>query len=250
MLNLPYLHQLGPLYLAQAAFTIWMLVDMQKRSLDYYWFWIVLFFQPFGAWAYFFIYKLRDLPISTSWLGALFTRPASVDELRYRVEHMPTPASWLALAERLVQLGQLEEAQPHLEKVLAREPERTNALFLLAKCHRGLGQPAEAAPLLQRIVDRQPNWRDYKGWRMLIDVLEEAGDLKGAVESCRRLARITQSLENRCLLAELLLRLDEKVEARKVVEEGLAEFQYATGASRRRDRRWVGRGRELLKTIR
>ncbi|HZU36468.1 MAG TPA: tetratricopeptide repeat protein, partial [Gemmataceae bacterium] len=170
MLNLPYLQEFWPLWLLQVAFTIWMLTDMQRRGLDYYWFYIILFFQPFGAWVYFFLYKLPHLQLSTGLLAGLFTRPASLDELYHRAEQSPMPAAWLALGERLVQLGKLEEARSYLERVVAREPEHSQALFLLATCHRGLGQPDQAVPLLQRVVTRQPNWRDYKAWHILIEV--------------------------------------------------------------------------------
>ena len=249
MLNLPYIHNLWPLYLLKGAFTIWMLTDVQRRGLDYYWFYIILLFQPLGPWIYFFLYKACHLQVSGGWLAGLLTRPASLDELYHRAEQSPMPAAWLDLGAHLVQLGKLEEARPYLERVVAREPEHSQAQFLLATCHRGLGQPGQAVPFLQRVVHRQPNWGDYKAWHTLIEVLQEAGDLKGAADSCRNLARVTPSLENRCLQAELLMKLGETIEARKVVEQGLTDFQYATGASRRRDRRWVGRGRELLRQM-
>src|ERR671924_401471 len=66
MVHLPYLFELSPLYLAQAALTIWMLVDANRRGVDFYWFWVILVFQPFGPWAYFFLYKLKDLQRGSS----------------------------------------------------------------------------------------------------------------------------------------------------------------------------------------
>ena len=38
-------------------------------------------------------------------------------------------------------------------------------------------------------------------------------------------------------------------EARKVVEQGLIDYRYLTGISRRRDRRWVGKAKQLLREI-
>src|SRR5262249_50335423 len=83
------------LYLAQAALTIWMLVDANRRGVESVWFWIILWFQPLGAWAYFFSYKLSDfrLGVGTGWMSNLFTRRASLEELRYRVEQSPTVAA-------------------------------------------------------------------------------------------------------------------------------------------------------------
>ena len=52
-MHLPYLFEFSPLYLLQAALTIWMLVDAHRRGVEFFWFWVILFFQPFGAWVYF-----------------------------------------------------------------------------------------------------------------------------------------------------------------------------------------------------
>ena len=45
--------------------------------------------------------------------------------------------------------------------------------------------------------------------------------------------------------AEHLLKAGEKAEARQVMEQGLDDYQYLTGPSRRRDRRWVGKAKQL-----
>ncbi len=123
MFHLPFLVELSPLYLAQARLTIWMLIDASRRDVNPYWFWIILAFQPIGAWAYFFVYKARDFSHGTGWLGNLFTRRPSVEELRYRVEQVPTVAGHLELAERLIETKEFAEAEPHLKAVLSRKTE-------------------------------------------------------------------------------------------------------------------------------
>jgi hypothetical protein len=238
--------ELSPLYLAQAAMTIWMLVDANRRGMDYYWFWIILIFQPIGPWAYFILYKARELRVGHGRLATLFQRPASLDELRHRVERMPTVAGRLELSERLVETGAHAEAVPHLDAVLAHEPTHCQALFLLASCRRALGDPGEAVPLLEKLIARHPAWQEYEAWQRLVEVREEAGDRAGAVASCRELARVAPSLEHRCLLAEHLLAVGEKSEAHKVVEQGLDDYRYLSGHSRRRDRRWVSKAKQLL----
>jgi len=112
-----------------------------------------------------------------------------------------------------------------------------------------LGHPEDAVPLLQKLVARHVSWRDYQAWHTLIEVRREAGDLDGALTSCRDLARAAPSLEHKCLLAEHLLITGEKGEAGKVVEQGLEDYRYLSGPSRRRDRRWVGRAKQLLKQV-
>jgi hypothetical protein len=246
MLHLPFLFELSPLYLAQAALTIWMLVDANRRGMDAWWFWIILAFQPIGAWVYFFSYKWRDLRGGSSWLGNLFQRRTPLKELRHRVERSPTAANRLELGERLVEEGEYEEALPHLEAMLAREPDHCRALFALAQGQRGLGHLDRAVPALQKLVGHQPGWGDYSAGRLLVEVCGEAGDPAAALTHARDLARVAPSLQHRCLLAEHLLAAGEAVEARKVLEQALDDYQYLSGASRSRDRRWVGKAKQLL----
>ena len=84
MRYLPYLYE-SPLFFVQAAMTIWMIVDASRRGVEYYWYWLILAFQPFGAWAYFFVYKLQDFRGGSNRLTGLFHRPPSLDELKHRI---------------------------------------------------------------------------------------------------------------------------------------------------------------------
>lgn len=251
MFYLLHLFEMSPLWgvltLAQLALTIWMVVDASRRGVDLFWYWIILVIQPLGAWAYFFVFKLHDLRGDGSWLTWLFQRRASLAELRHRADQSPTPANRLELGDRLVETGAFGEAVPHLDSVLKREPDHCRCLFLLAQAYRGQGRPAQAVPLLKRLVAAQANWGDYKAWRALIEASAESGDPAGAVAACRDLARLQPSLENKCLLADHLLESGQRIEAVMVLRDGLEEYQFATGQTRRRDGRWVSRARQLLK---
>jgi hypothetical protein len=249
MFHNPFLYELSPLYLAQAALTLWMLVDAYRRGAEFYWYWIILVFQPLGAWAYFLLFKVKDFRLGDGWLSGLFERPPSLEELRHRAERSGTLASRLELAERLAGAREYTEALPHLEAVLAREPDHCQALFLLAGAQRGLGHPEQAMPALQKLIVRHPSWRDYQAWHTLIEIRREAGDLAGALESCRELVRVAPRLEHKCLFAEHLLMTGEKDEAGQVLEQGLDDYHYLTGLGRRRDRRWVGKAKQLLKQV-
>jgi hypothetical protein len=190
------------LWLAQGAFTIWMLVDAYRRQVEWYWFLIILLVPPFGPWVYFFVVKvgdfrgLRDLQ--------LFQRKTPLAELRYRAEQVPTLANRLALAQRLVELNQPAEAVPHLEAVLNQEPTLSPALFALAKCHEE-ERPEQAVALLEKILAKDGGWSNYAAWHLLIEVQAESGANEKALARCRDLARIAPTLHHKCLLGERLL---------------------------------------------
>src|ERR1051326_2639498 len=132
-------HAEQALYLLQGAFTVWMLIDAFRHG-EGYWPWVGLFLAGRGAWAFFFVVMLPRWTGGRGWSLPAFRRGPSLDELRFRTEQSPTLANHLALAERLLEAGEPGEAVPHLDEVLAREPDHCRALFLLAKCHAGQGR--------------------------------------------------------------------------------------------------------------
>src|SRR5579859_4488154 len=120
------------LYLLQLAFTIWMAVDVYHRGVEQFWIWIIIIFQPLGPWVYFFAVKLRSLRVPGLRAGGVsapaWERKLSLEELRYRVERSPTVANRLALAQRLMERGQHEDAIGHLDAILQVEPTYCQAL--------------------------------------------------------------------------------------------------------------------------
>jgi hypothetical protein len=233
------------LSLAQGAFTIWMLVDASRRRPDWFWYWLILVFQPIGPWAYFFAFKAGD------WQGLQglpwFHRRVSLEELRYQVQQNSTLTNHLALAERLVERGEHAEAVPHLEAARAREPDHSQVLYLLAQCHAEQGHPELAIPLLEHVASKDPRWSDYKVWRLLVAQRARVEDRPGALTACRELVRLSPTLEHRCLLAEHLLDQGKTQEARLLLEQALQDHQFAPNLVRRRNRRWASRARSLQK---
>ena len=233
------------LSLAQTAFMVWMLIDAYRRRAEGFWFWVILFVPGLGSWVYFFAVKLRDFRGPN--LGGLFQRRASLEELRYRAEHLPTLVSHLELAERLIEQKQHAEALPHLLAAQKMEPEHPRPQFALALCHKEQGHPELAVPLLEGLLARDPRWHNYAAWYLLIEARAAAGDPAGAVASCRELARLAPTLEHHCLLAEHLLKAGQAGEADRLLEASLREHDYAPGPIRRRNRRWASEARRLRK---
>jgi hypothetical protein len=242
------------LAMLQGAFTIWMLVDTWQRGQDQIWFWVILWFQPLGPWVYFVAVKVgslrsRNAHAAGSWLTNLLHRRPSLDVLRYQAENVPTLASRLALAERLMEAREYEEAVPLLVVALKSEPGYGHVGYSLALCHVRLGVPDAAIPLLRAVLERDPRWRDYAAWRLLIDAQVAHGAADDALGSCRGLARLSPTLENHCLLAEQLIAMGHSEEARVLLGSSLRDYDFAPGPSRRRNRRWAGEARRLLKEI-
>jgi hypothetical protein len=235
------------LSLLQIGLTIWMLVDASRRHAEQYWFWLILLFQPIGPWAYFAMVKSRDFRHGISW--PTFQRPAALDQLQYQADKVPTLASHLALANRLIDLGRHAEAMPHLEAALAREPDHCQVLYGLALCWQAQGQPAKAIPYLERIVQRDRHWSDFAAMRMLVEMQASTEAHDTALTTARELARISPRLQHQCLLAEELLSMNLSDEAGQVLQQALETHHYTPGPNRWRNRGWARQARQLQRQV-
>jgi hypothetical protein len=240
-----YLYQYPYLALALGTFTALMAYDAYCRRCDHHWYWLIVCVPLIGPLVYFFTVMAPGL--HQTGFGSLFQRRASLEELRYRADQMPTLTNQLELAERLIEKGEYAIALPPLEAALKREPDHNRVLYGLALCHTRLGHPEKAFPYLDNILRRDQRWSDYDAWQLLIEARRQVGDGDGALESCRDLVKSAPTLRHRCLLAELLLDRKQTDEAREILERGLQDHSYHPGPIRRRNRHWAGLARRLHK---
>jgi hypothetical protein len=237
------------LFLLQAGFTVWMLVDCYRRGADTFWFFIILFFPALGPLVYFFVVKVHDF---RGWSGPgflSFQRRPSMEEVRYQVANAPTLANRLLLAELLIAQGEHAEAVEYLEAILPQEPDHCQTLYLLAVCRMELGHPELAVPALEKVIARDRQWSNYRAWYLLRKARAEAGDPEGAVQTCRELVRNSPTLEHKCSLAEQLSEAGQFEQALEVLDAALEEYRFAPSAIRRRNSRWASQARRLQKRI-
>ncbi|HYT87671.1 MAG TPA: tetratricopeptide repeat protein [Gemmataceae bacterium] len=238
------IHDYPVLAVATVGLIVWALIDLSTRQVESYWVWVILLLPGVGALVYLFAVVRPNLrSLGSSW----FTPRPSLDELRYRAEQAPTLTNHLALAERLIEGEDFAAAIPHLEEAHKREPEHGQVLYSLAYCHVQEGRAAAAVPLLEQLTQREPRWWHYTGWHLLITAQDEAGDRPAAVASCRELVRLSPTLEHSCLLAERLLQDGQTGEVQLLLQRALQDYEFAPGSSRRRNRRWAGEARRLLR---
>ena len=240
-------HVAQVLSLLQLGFTVWMMVDAYHRGAETFWYWVIFFFQPIGAWVYFFAVKLRTLRRPGLPVFRSGQRNLSLAQLRYLVERAPTVANRIALAEQLMDKRQYADAIPLLEAVLVVEPNYCLVLHALAECRLATGSPEQALAPLEKLLQREPYWADYRAWRTLVEVHLARGQPADALVTCREFAKRQPSLENKCRLAEQLLDNEKPSEAVQLLDDALEEQQqFSTWGARWRNRRWTHKAHRLL----
>jgi hypothetical protein len=236
------------LYLLQAAFTIWMLVDAVKRRPILHWY--VIIFLPFGPLVYFFAFKIHDREFD--WLRGLFRvapRAPSLADLRARAKESPSVENRMRLANALHDAGAYAEAAEVFESVLGTQSDLPDALYGLGRCKMELGEPDAAVELLTRLVEKNRAYRDYAACLELAEALTRTGEDDEAIELLQGLLRSSPRPAHAVALAKRLLAVARVEDAQRVLRESLADHERNHAANQRRDRDAAREVAELLRSI-
>lgn len=235
------------IYALHMAFTAAMLIHVYRSGAEQFWYLIILFLQPIGAWVYFALVVVRNIRFGGMSTGPLWQRKLSLDELRYHAERMPTVNNRIAFAQGLMAKGKHADAIPLLQEVLAADQIHCQAMHDLAVCHLVCHEPQQAVALLQRLMERDYRWSYYRAWRTLIDAQVACLRPDEALKACRELAKMVPTLENKCLLAEHLLDGNLQSEAIEVLDQALEDHSYMPFGKRLKNWRWARYAQRLLR---
>jgi hypothetical protein len=235
------------LFYAQQLFSLWMTVDAARRRADGYWYLII--WVPFGEWFYFFSVKIHDYPRLKVRLKDLFKRQPSLETLRHQADHNPCVANKLLLADALHDHGHYREAVELYQTVLERDPRDHAALHGCALAQNRLGEQVAAAEQLERLIELAPAFRGYAAYQDLAQTYHALGRKEAAVQILRALVAKLPQFQYEVLLAEALIEIDQRSDARSLLQRALDHFKHAPAYQRRRQGRIAMRARKLLKLL-
>jgi hypothetical protein len=224
------------------AFKIWMAIDAGRKRQPYYWF-MIIFFVPFGDVVYFFVEKVGDF----HWhkLAAWLRSPPTVDELQYRYRNTRSIDNRLALARGLAAAGRHVEAIVEFEGVCASHPDEPDALWGIGTSRAALRELAEASAALTRLVTVAPSYNDWQAWVLLAGVQRDRGLRAESIETLRTLVRKCTRADHQMVLAEALIGADRLAEAASLLDQLIEDHHHAPDHVRRRNRRVVAQARRL-----
>lgn len=230
------------------AFKAWMLVDAVRRQAETKWLWIIALV-PFGAWAYFFIVKLREpgmRQLQQRMLESL-KRPPAVDELRYALERSPSQANRIRLAQGLYDAGQWSEAHELFVALLEEQPGHRDGLYGLGLCRIELGDLPGAIEPLAELVEQHRRYRDYAAWPPLAQAHLELGQIDECMVLVDELVKTAPRLAHELLRARILDQVGRRAEAEAALEAALKEHDHSPRAQRRRDWLTARQAKALLR---
>jgi hypothetical protein len=235
-----YFWFLGPLL------QVLMIIHFFRRRPEGYWFYVIVFFGPLGALAYFVVEVIPDLRIKPPFI-ARFERKRRRQWLEHVVEESPTVANLQELGEICALEGEQPRAVELFTKVLARDAESPEALYGRAKSLVELGDFARAIADLERVVRREPNYHFYDAHVTLAQCYERVGRDDAARAAYQDILSRTTVSPAYFGYGVLLDRLGEREQARQMMKQILAKKPALPRYLRRQERPWFRKAEAFLK---
>jgi hypothetical protein len=228
------------------AFKIWMAIDAGRKRQPYYWF-MIIFFVPFGDVVYFFVVKVDDF----RWhkIAVLFRTPPTIDELRYRYRTTRSIHNRIALARGLAGASQHAEAVVKFEGICADRPDEPDALWGIGTSRAALGDLGAARAALTRLLATAPSYNDWGAWATLAGVQHDEGMDAEALETLRTLVRKCTRADHQLVLAEALIASGRREEAAELLGQIIEDHRHAPDYVRRRNGPSVRRARRIREDI-
>jgi len=139
------------------------------------------------------------------------------------LERMPTSSrGHLMLGRARMALDDYSAAERAIQRALELKPDRADAWLLMHRIHDRLGQHAQALGDLEQARRFEPN--NAALYRRYLAYVGEHGDVQEAIEARRRIAENRPDDQaNQRELARLLLRAEQPAEAKRILDQLMAE---------------------------
>jgi hypothetical protein len=238
----------SPFWLAVSLFQIWMLIDAIRQRE---WFWALFIVLGWGLSSvlyYFIVYRAAPSATRGFELPGAHSR-RRIKELQARIYHLDKAHHHSQLGDIYFQQGKLEKAEACYRAALERDPQDLDTRAHLGQCLLRQKRAAEARPLLEGVMREKPD-HDY-GYSMMAmaETLAALGETDNAIQYWQHVTQNHSYPRAKVQLAELYLAKKQPDQARKELQETVADDAHAPAFQRKRDRVWVWKAKILLRKL-
>jgi hypothetical protein len=208
-----------------ALFTIWMAMEAVHRGRDDYWLWIIVFFGPIGALAFFVTEYFKE-PFEGHRFRPRKITAADAMEAEAEAVRLGTAGAWTDCASAFRARGRFSHAADAARKAIDRDPASLDGRYELGLALFGARRYRDALAPLAAVVEREPRFDSDRAPITLARVQRKIGDAPAARGTLERLAeksgrpevlldlaRVQKQMGDRTAGAETLRRLLREAEA-------------------------------------
>ena len=237
----------GVLAVLAILFSLWMAYDCWQRNGEAYWIYLILFSGGMFALIYFFTQYWNGSRLEYG-LWQRFSAGRRARELERQAKQLNTPATHVALADALYDLGRYEKAELSYREALTRAPANLHAQAGLGYTLLKVKRAEEAWTFLARAYGQKPDYENYRLLWMVARCQAQRGEYAEARRLYEFFLHQHSYSEARIEYAQVLKLSGEAECGREVLEELIAEIDFSPRYARRRERTWRRAAQRLLRT--
>jgi len=236
--------------LLYVPFLLWMAIWCVRRDPEWtIWIWIILIFQPFGAFIYFLARWLPGANIPQPDFAQRFLRKGELQKLEIAARQIGNAHQFIELGDALRETGQLSRAASAYADALAKDPENLQALW-------GAGwvtfqqedyQPAHEH--LSKLVAIDPAYKFGDVSLLHAKTLVALGRRQEAIEHLETHIKRWRHPEALYVLGQLYFAENEFDESRKHLQALITDIDGSPKAIARKQMSWKSRAQKLLKRL-
>lgn len=232
------------------VFWIWMLIDCLRKDPDrFLWFWVILFFPPFGALIYFFLRWLPSNQFQLPEFARPFFRQRRLNELETAAMQIGNPYQFVRWGDALKDAGINQKSLEAYQQALAKEPDNLQALWGAAQIEMKFKDFETAQQRCKQILEADPEYKFGDVSLMYCKTVCELDSAEQAREELARHAKRWRQPEALYLLATLEAEAGDHQAARKTLQGMLLDINASPRGIARKFVRWKSKARRLLKRL-
>lgn len=232
------------------AFLVWMLIHCSQNEPDrFFWIWIILVIQPFGAIAYFILRYLPAKEFPAPAFLRKWTRGREILRLETAAEQIGNPHQFVLWGDALREVGSLDRARSAYERALKKEPDNLQALWGAAQIATAQKRYEDVKNLTRKILDKDPQYKFGDVSLAYGRAMNELKDFDTARTHFENHVRRWRHPESLYLLAKLCVIQGDPAAARQNLQGLIQDINGSPYAIARKFGRWKSLARQLLRQL-
>ncbi|MEZ6056087.1 MAG: tetratricopeptide repeat protein [Planctomycetaceae bacterium] len=233
------------------AFFVWMLISSLRNDPDRgIWFWVILVFQPFGAFLYFVIRWLPQLTVTPPAFLRRWTSGNEIRQLEIAAQRIGNAHQFIELGNLLNEVGRCDEAQAAFGRAIEKEPDSLPALWGGAFADHATGDVAAAKEKLKQVMEIDRTYKFGDASLLYAKCLVALDETVAAREQLETHTRKWRHPEALYLLAVSQQLAGDDALARQSLEGIIADLETVPAAIAKKSLHWKSKAKKLLKQLR
>jgi hypothetical protein len=231
-------------------FLLWMAIWCVRRDPEWtVWLWIILLFQPLGAFIYFLARWLPGANIPQPDFAQRFLRKGELQRLEIAARQIGNSHQFIELGDALRETGQLPKAASAYERALAKEASNPQALWGAGWVAYQQEDYQQAHRNLSKLLGIDPAYKFGDVSLLYARTLVALGRRDEAIEHLEGHIKRWRHPEALYVLAQLYYAENCFDESREHLEALIMDINGSPSAIARRQMTWKSRAQKLLKRL-